>query len=88
MGRATSFCSVWGRLLRRTHLHSHPRLLGAVAVAILLYFLLSAWTGTTTRFLIAFDGGALVFLAAEWVMMGRATPEGMRRRAEIEDEGR
>ncbi len=30
----------------------------------------------------------LVFLAAVWVMMARATPDGMRRRAEIEDEGR
>jgi uncharacterized membrane protein len=59
-----------------------------VAVAVLVYSLLSGWTGTTTRFLIAFDGGAVMFLAAVWVMMARATPDGMRRRAEIEDEGR
>ena len=35
-----------------------------------------------------YGGGALCFLAAVWVMMARATPDGMRRRAEIEDEGR
>jgi uncharacterized membrane protein len=57
-------------------------------VAILFYFLLSGWTGTATRLLIAFDGGAAVFLAAVWVMMATANPEGMRRRAELEDEGR
>jgi uncharacterized membrane protein len=68
--------------------HSHPRLLGAVAVAIIVYFFLSDGTATATRLLIAFDGGALIFLVAIWVMMPRATPDGMRRRAEIEDEGR
>jgi uncharacterized membrane protein len=89
MGRTRSFGSVWGRrLLRRSHVQSHPRLLGAAAVAIIVYFLLSDATATATRLLIAFGGGALVFLAAIWVMMARATPEGMRRRAEIEDEGR
>jgi uncharacterized membrane protein len=75
-------------LLRRTHAQSHPRLFGAVGAAILLYFLLSGWTGTATRLLIAFDGGAVVFLAAVWVMMASATPDGMRRRAALEDEGR
>jgi uncharacterized membrane protein len=89
MGRARSLWSLFGRgLLRHTHVHSHPRLLGAGAVAILLYFLLSGSAGTTTRFLIAFDVGALFFLVAVWVMMARATPDGMRRRAEREDEGR
>lgn len=89
MGTTNLPWSDWGqRLLRRTHLHSHPRLLAAGAAAALVYALLSGWTGSATRFLIAFDGGALVFLAAVWVMMAQATPAGMRRRAEIEDEGR
>jgi uncharacterized membrane protein len=89
MGRARSLWSLFGRgLLRHTHVHSHPRLLGAGAVAILLYFPLSGWAGTATRLLIAFDSGAVIFLAAVWIMMARATPEGMRRRAEREDEGR
>jgi uncharacterized membrane protein len=75
-------------MLRRTHMRSHPRLLASVAVALTLYCILSRWIGTATAFLIAFDGGAVVFLAAVWIMMALATPEGMRRRAEIEDEGR
>ena len=87
MGRAKS--SFFGRrLLRGTHIHSHPRLFGAAAVAILIYFPLTRWTGTATRLLTAFDGGAVMFLASVWLMMASATPEGMRRRAEIEDEGR
>ena len=69
-------------------MRSHPRLLTAVTVALILYCILSRWIETTTAFLIAFDSGAIVFLAAVWIMMALATPEGMRRRAEIEDEGR
>ena len=62
MDRARSLWSLLGPgLLCRTHVHSHPRLLGAGAAAILLYFLLSGWTGTATRFLIASDVGALFF---------------------------
>jgi uncharacterized membrane protein len=76
------------RLLRRTHLRGQARLLGATAVAVLLYLALSGWTGAAAGVLIAFDGGALTFLGTVWVMMGRATPDSMRRRAEIEDEGR
>jgi uncharacterized membrane protein len=89
MGRARSSWSLLRRgLLRRTHVRSHPRLFGAGAVAILLYFLLSGRAATATRFLIASDGGATVFLTAVWIMMVRATLDGMRRRAELEDEGR
>lgn len=65
-----------------------PAALWAAAAAVLIYLLLSGRAATPTRFLIAFDCGALVFLAAVWFMMAEATPEGMRRRAEIEDEGR
>jgi uncharacterized membrane protein len=60
----------------------------ASAVAFVLYWILHGWTGTAAGFLIAFDGGAVVFLSAVWIMMVVATPEEMRRRAEIEDEGR
>ena len=89
MDRVRSLWSLLGRgPLRHTHVYSHPRLLGAGAVALLLFFLLSGWFGAATRFLIAADGGALVFLSAVWIMMARATPDGMRRRAELEDEGR
>jgi uncharacterized membrane protein len=81
--------SILGRgVLRHTHIRSHPRLLGATAVGLLLYWLVPPWTGTGSGFLIAFDGGALTFLTAVWVMMARATPDSMRHRAELEDEGR
>ena len=88
-GRARASLSRLGRgVLRHTHLRSHPRLVGAAAAALLLYFLLAGRAGVATRFLIAADGGVLVFLTAVWLMMASATPEGMRRRAEREDEGR
>ena len=76
------------RVLRHTHMRSHPRLFAATAVGFLLYWFLAGPTGTGSGFLIAFDGGALTFLTAVWAMMARATPDSMRRRAEIEDEGR
>jgi uncharacterized membrane protein len=89
MGRARSMWSLFSRgLLRHTHVRSHPRLLSAAAVSFFLYFLLAGRAGAATRFLIAFDGGALMFLTAVWMMMAHATPDGMRRRAELEDEGR
>jgi hypothetical protein len=79
--RTRSSWSGLGRgVLRHTHVHSHPRLVGAAALAILLYFALWGRAGIAARLLIAADGGALVFLAAVWIMMANATPEGMRRR--------
>ena len=86
---AGSAWSCLGRgVLRHTHAHSHPRLAGAAGAAILLYLVLWGRAGVATRLLISADGGALVFLAAVWIMMGSATPDSMRRRAELEDEGR
>jgi hypothetical protein len=52
-GRSESFWFVLRReLLRRTHMRSHPRLLAAAAVALILYWSLSGWTGTAAGFLI------------------------------------
>jgi uncharacterized membrane protein len=76
------------RLLRRTHFDSHPRLTGATGAAILIYLILLAWAGPASRFMIAADRGIFVFLVSVWLMMMRATPEGKRRRAKLEDEGR
>jgi uncharacterized membrane protein len=76
------------RLLQRTHVISHPRLIAAVCVAILIYLLLWSRVKPATQFLVAADSGVFVFLASVWIMMARATPEGMRRRATLEDEGR
>jgi len=78
-----------GGLAHRTrHLRQHPRLLSATVLAFAAWFLLPSWISVGTRLLTAFDIGAIVFLGAMWVMMARATPAGMRRRAQLEDEGR
>ncbi len=88
-GRDGSFWFGLARgVLRRTLIRSHPRLYLAGATGVLLYLLLSGWSGPTARFLIAFDGGALAFLVAVWIMMATATQDDMRRRAQLEDEGR
>src|SRR5215469_6200939 len=80
---------VFGRgVLRRTHIRAHPRLFIASATGILLYWLLAGWSGPISGFLIAFDGGALTFLTAVWFMMAQATEDDVRRRAELEDEGK
>ena len=66
-----------------------PRLIIATWVMIGAYFLMPPhWVPVQTHLVIAFDAGAVVFLAAIWAMMGRATPLTIRRRARIEDEGR
>jgi hypothetical protein len=57
-------------LVRHTHMRSHPRLFAAATAIILVYLLLSGSAETPTRLLLAFDCGALVFLAAVWFMMG------------------
>jgi uncharacterized membrane protein len=71
-------------VLRRTHILSHPRLF-VTTVGITIG---SRAGRPGAVFLVALDGGALTFLTAVWVIMVRATPDSMRRRAEIEDEGR
>ncbi|HLI11279.1 MAG TPA: DUF1345 domain-containing protein [Alphaproteobacteria bacterium] len=70
------------------HLRQRPRLILATAVAIALYIALPATIMLATRLLVAFDVGALVFLAANWLMMVQATPAALRRRARAEDAGR
>ena len=83
------FWLIFGRgVLRRTHIRAHPRLFMASATGILLYWLLAGWSGPISGFLIAFDGGALTFLTAVWFMMAQATEDDVRRRAELEDEGK
>lgn len=79
----------WGGFVHHSrHLHRRPRHTLAALIAILLFFLLPHELRLPTRLLIAFDGGAVFFLAAIWIMMARATEGGMRRRAEAEEPGR
>jgi uncharacterized membrane protein len=65
-----------------------PRLIIATFVMVGSYFLMPRWIPVQTHLLVAFDAGAIVFLAAIWAMMSRATPLTIRHRARIEDEGR
>ena len=57
-------------------------------LGILAYLVLPASIGEATRLLVAFDIAAVAFLGAVWIMMARATTADMRRRSQIEDEGR
>ena len=77
------------RITRRTrYLRQHKRLVLSVLLGILAYLVLPASIGEGTRLLVAFDLAAVVFLSAVWIVMARATTADMRRRAQIEDEGR
>jgi uncharacterized membrane protein len=73
---------------RTRHLRQHPRLLIASLAGVVIYLLLPDSFGQGTRLLAAFDLAAIAFLAAIWIMMTRATTADMRRRAQVEDEGR
>src|SRR3954451_16120766 len=66
----------------------HPRLIIAAAVSIACYVAMWRWVPVGTDFLIAFDLGAIVYLASIWTMMIRTEPSKIRERAKIEDEGR
>ena len=71
------------------HLHMRPRLWASVATGIIVALLLPAdWVAPAlTRGLIGWNVGALLYLTMALVMMARATPEAMRTRANLEDEG-
>ncbi len=61
---------------------ARPRLLMAVAMALICYVLLTPYMRASQAVLLAFDIGAIVFLASIVQLMSKATPVVMRRRAE------
>ena len=66
--------SLKSRVAYRTrHLQQHPRLVLSTLLGIVVYFVLPAWIGQSPRLLASFDLAAIVFLAAIWIMMARAT---------------
>jgi uncharacterized membrane protein len=69
-------------------LRQHPRLIFSIVLGILAQLVLPESIGEGARLLAAFDLAALAFLCAVWIMMTRATTAGMRRRSQVEDEGR
>lgn len=75
-----------GWLIR--HARARARLLLSAALAIAVAALLPGALRPATRLLLGWDAGVVVFLAACWSMMGEATPERLRQRAQQQDEGK
>jgi uncharacterized membrane protein len=73
---------------RTLPLRQHPRLVFSILLGIIAHLVLPKSIGEGARLLASFDLAALAFLGAVWIMMARATTAGMRRRSQIEDEGR
>lgn len=69
-------------------LSTRPRLLISIGIASLLFVLLPDWLRLSARIIIAWDCGAICFLVFAGLLISKATPGRMRRRAQMEDEGR
>jgi uncharacterized membrane protein len=66
----------------------HPRLFAGIAVSLLAGVLLPDSVRLATRLLIAWNAGTWLYFIASGIMIARATPQSMRRRARMSDEGR
>ena len=71
-------------------LRARPRLFLAIALGILIHQFLPMELAhrETTRLLLAWNGGVGLYLLLAAVMIARSTPEHMRWRARLQDEGR
>ncbi len=65
-----------------------PRLLTSALLATVLFALLLPTVPPARALLIAFDGGAAIFLGMMLVLMFRASVTSMRNRARVQDEGK
>ncbi len=70
------------RIIRR------PRLLTSSATALVLFGLLLPVMEPVRAMLVAFNGGAVLFLVLVAHLMSRATHQSMRQRARIQDDGK
>jgi uncharacterized membrane protein len=70
------------------HLDAKPRLLVAILVAAIVYFLLPQWMQRSTRIIVTWDFGVISFLTLVGVMMNNATTQKMQRSSQREDESR
>jgi len=66
---------------------ARPRLLLSATVAIALALLLPARFALSSRLLLAWNAGAILYLILTFVMMARSEVADMRRRAATQDEG-
>lgn len=87
--------SGWRRLLHHFFLfriiriiRAHPRLFIGLAAAIISEILLPSPIRLWTRLLIDWNVGASVYFATVGSMIAHATPQSIRRRARISDEGK
>jgi uncharacterized membrane protein len=69
-------------------IRAHPRLVGAIVLALVVMALLpSGWT-VATRLLVGWDTGVVLYLVLVYGLIARASVEHIRRNAAREDEGR
>ena len=75
------------RLLRAVH--ARPRLFIATAAAVLVAWLLPATVAShgVTRVLIAWNAGTVLYVILAAIMMVRSSPQKMRYRAQLQDDG-
>jgi uncharacterized membrane protein len=81
-----SLRSPWPRALRP--FVNRPYLMTAIAFGIVVYFASAVWvTRDTTRALMGWDSGVILFLCVSFAFMSRVDVAGMKRRALTHDEG-
>jgi uncharacterized membrane protein len=75
------------RLFRAVH--ARPRLFIATALAILVAWLLPTTIAAhaVTRALLAWNAGTMLYVTLAAIMMGRSSPQKMRYRAQLQDDG-
>jgi uncharacterized membrane protein len=92
MPRHSPISPGWWRIFRcwlpLRIVRGHPRLFASMAVSILAGVLLPDPFRPATRLLIAWNAGTWLYFIASGIMIARATPQSMRRRARMSDEGR
>ncbi len=69
-------------------LRGHPRLFGGIATGLLAELFLPGRFALSTRLLIDWNVGTWFYFIATGIMIARATPETIRRRAKTTDEGK
>ena len=70
------------------HSDARPRIITFIVTSGLTYFLLPAWMLLPTRFILAWDVGAVCFLILASLTIGSGSPQRMRRSAQHQDDSR
>lgn len=80
----------WQRFRIVRQIHARPRLMTATAVALAVAFLIPTAVAShgVTRWLLAWNTGALLYVLLAAVMMIRSSSHQMRRRAQLQDDGK